>query len=149
MTAEGTALHSNNVLPIDTGLTACTHINATAQLSKDKGVEKFIIVGAGVGGWIMLHAAQKKPDTVIGLVGVAADPDFTETLVWPALDETTKAKVMAEGIAEISWGECAYAKASERVREREPGGLRGRGVGAVRYRHASSSQCETLSAIVW
>ena len=50
-------------------------------------------VGAGVGGWIMLHTAQIKADKVLGLVGVAADPDFTETLVWPALDEETKAKV--------------------------------------------------------
>ena len=146
MTAGGTALNSN-VLPIHTGLTACAYINATAQLSKEKGVEKFIIVGAGVGGWIMLHAAQKKPDTVMGLVGVAADPDFTETLVWPALDETTKAKVMAEGIAEISWGECAHAKASERDCE-SLGALRERGVCAVRNRHAFSSPCEVLSAIV-
>jgi len=77
-------------------------------MMKEKGVEKFIIVGAGVGGWIMLHAAQDKSDMVIGLVGVAADPDFTETLVWPALDEATKEKVMAEGIAEISWGGKPY-----------------------------------------
>ena len=51
------------------------------------------MIGAGVGGWVMLHSAQMKPDSVLGLVGVAADPDFTETLVWPALDEETKAKV--------------------------------------------------------
>ena len=44
----------------------------------------------------MLHAAQSKPEKIMGLVGVAADPDFTETLVWPALDDDTKAKVMAE-----------------------------------------------------
>merc|ERR1719258_699263 len=44
----------------------------------------------------------------MGLVGVAADPDFTETLVWPALDDETKAKVMADGIAEISWGGKPY-----------------------------------------
>jgi len=47
----------------------------------------------------MLHTAQMRSDKVLGLVGVAADPDFTETLVWPALDEATKEKVMAEGIA--------------------------------------------------
>ena len=53
----------------------------------------------------MLHTAQMRSDKVLGLVGVAADPDFTETLVWPALDEATKEKVMAEGIA----GEFVYA----------------------------------------
>lgn len=97
-----------------------------SQLAKEKGVEKFIIVGAGVGGWIMLHAAQKKPDTVMGLVGVAADPDFTETLVWPALDDATKDKVMAEGIAEISWGESACIMEGEGRRGGENGGERRR-----------------------
>jgi len=57
-------------------------------------------VGAGVGGWIMLHVAQRKADYIMGLVGVAADPDFTETLVWPALDDETKAKVMADGMCD-------------------------------------------------
>lgn len=77
-------------------------------VKKEKAVEKFTMIGAGVGGWVMLHSAQMKPDSVLGLVGVAADPDFTETLVWPALDEETKAKVMSEGIAEISWGGKPY-----------------------------------------
>ena len=78
------------------------------MISDKKGVEKITLVGAGVGGWIMLHTAQMRSSKILGLVGVAADPDFTETLVWPALDEDTKKKVMAEGIAEISWGGKPY-----------------------------------------
>jgi len=78
------------------------------HIAKEKNVEKYTLVGAGVGGWIMLHVAQRKADYIMGLVGVAADPDFTETLVWPALDDETKAKVMADGIAEISWGGKPY-----------------------------------------
>ena len=78
------------------------------MISDKKGVQKITLVGAGVGGWIMLHTAQMRSSKILGLVGVAADPDFTETLVWPALDEDTKRKVMAEGIAEISWGGKPY-----------------------------------------
>jgi pimeloyl-ACP methyl ester carboxylesterase len=37
-----------------------------------------VLVGSSMGGWIMLHAALKRADRVVGLVGVAAAPDFTD-----------------------------------------------------------------------
>ena len=37
-----------------------------------------VLVGSSMGGWIMLHAALRRPDRVVGLVGVAAAPDFTD-----------------------------------------------------------------------
>lgn len=45
---------------------ACTLIE---WLEKEHGHEEVILVGAGVGGWIMLHAAQKMAKSVVGLVG--------------------------------------------------------------------------------
>lgn len=36
-----------------------------------------LLVGSSMGGWIMLHLAIARPHRVVGLVGVAAAPDFT------------------------------------------------------------------------
>jgi pimeloyl-ACP methyl ester carboxylesterase len=37
-----------------------------------------IPVGSSMGGWIALHLAQRRPERVKALVGIAAAPDFTE-----------------------------------------------------------------------
>jgi pimeloyl-ACP methyl ester carboxylesterase len=36
-----------------------------------------VLVGSSMGGWLMLHAALARPDRVVGLIGIAAAPDFT------------------------------------------------------------------------
>jgi pimeloyl-ACP methyl ester carboxylesterase len=36
-----------------------------------------VLAGSSMGGWVMLLAALARPDRVVGLVGVAAAPDFT------------------------------------------------------------------------
>ena len=39
---------------------------------------------------------------------MAADPDFTEELLWKKLPQDIKDKIMNEGVAEIEWGDAKY-----------------------------------------
>jgi pimeloyl-ACP methyl ester carboxylesterase len=70
--------------------------------------EKTVLVGHGVGAWISFVIAQKRPDLVAGIVGMAADPDFTEELLWKKLPDDVKSKIMNEGVATIDWGNEKY-----------------------------------------
>merc|ERR1719218_600131 len=58
--------------------------------------------------WIMLLIALKRPDLVSGLVGMAADPDFTEELIWNGLSELEKNAITNTGTVEITWGGVRY-----------------------------------------
>lgn len=44
-----------------------------------------ILVGSSMGGWIALLLALARPDRVVGLLGVAPAPDFTERMIRPRL----------------------------------------------------------------
>ena len=37
-----------------------------------------LLIGSSMGGWIALHLAQRRPDRVQALVGIATAPDFTD-----------------------------------------------------------------------
>lgn len=67
-----------------------------------------LIVGSGVGGWIMLHVALQRPKAVRGLVGIAPTTDFTSDVVLPELDAETKRRIKETGMAEIVWGGTPY-----------------------------------------
>jgi pimeloyl-ACP methyl ester carboxylesterase len=51
-------------------------------------------VGHGMGSWIALLVAKKRPDLVAGIVGLSPDPDFTENLLWKNLSSEDKDKIM-------------------------------------------------------
>ena len=69
---------------------------------------KAILVGHGMGAWISILIAKKRPDLVSGIVGLSADPDFTEELLWKNLSDEIKKKIMDEGSCEITWGKEKY-----------------------------------------
>lgn len=71
----------------------------------DKGhLAKAVFVASGVGAWVALLIAMERPDLVRGIVGLSADPDFTEDLLWHTLDNEVKQEIMTKGFKEIKWG---------------------------------------------
>jgi len=69
-----------------------------------------ILVGSSMGAWIMLLVAGALPRSVIGLVGLAAAPDFTEEaaapdfteeLIWRRLPAESRAELTREGVIHV------------------------------------------------
>jgi pimeloyl-ACP methyl ester carboxylesterase len=60
-----------------------------------------VLVGSSMGGWIALLAAMARPDRVAGLIGIAAAPDFTETLIRPALTGAQRDTLARDGILRV------------------------------------------------
>lgn len=46
-----------------------------------------VIAGSSMGGWLALHAALRRPERIVGLLGIAAAPDFTD---WGHSDDEKK-----------------------------------------------------------
>ena len=61
-----------------------------------------LLVGSSMGGWIALLIALRRPTRVTAIVGIAAAPDFTETLMWDAMSAAEQAAFMAAGRKEIA-----------------------------------------------
>ncbi|MBM3502422.1 MAG: alpha/beta hydrolase [Alphaproteobacteria bacterium] len=57
-----------------------------------------VLVGSSMGGWLMLHVALQRPERVVGLVGVAPAPDFTEDLIWQAGPESMRTTLRETGV---------------------------------------------------
>jgi pimeloyl-ACP methyl ester carboxylesterase len=60
-----------------------------------------LVVGSSMGGWIMLLVALARPERVIGLVGIAAAPDFTERLLSHRLGEPQLQQLAQTGYCDM------------------------------------------------
>jgi pimeloyl-ACP methyl ester carboxylesterase len=56
-----------------------------------------ILIGSSMGGWLMLLAALARPARIHALIGLAAAPDFTEELMWDAMDDAMRMRLMQDG----------------------------------------------------
>ncbi len=65
-----------------------------------------VLVGSSMGGWLMLLVALARPEQVIGLVGIAAAPDFTG---W-GFSEEQKLTILRDGrlLEETSYSDQPY-----------------------------------------
>jgi len=73
-----------------------------------------LLVGSSMGGWIALLVALARRDRVAGLVGIAAAPDFTETLVWQSLMPEEQTTLLRDGLLRVPsayGGEQIFTKA--------------------------------------
>jgi pimeloyl-ACP methyl ester carboxylesterase len=57
-----------------------------------------VLVGSSMGGWIALLTALARSARVAGLLGIAAAPDFTETLMWAAMAPAERAALLRDGV---------------------------------------------------
>lgn len=56
-----------------------------------------VLVGSSMGGWIALLVARAIPERIVGLVGIAAAPDFTEDSMWAGFTPAQRAEIMDKG----------------------------------------------------
>lgn len=65
-----------------------------ALLLIDQAIEgPVVLVGSSMGGWLALLIARDRPDRVVGLVGIAPAPDFTD---W-GFSQEDKMKLLTDG----------------------------------------------------
>jgi pimeloyl-ACP methyl ester carboxylesterase len=60
-----------------------------------------VLVGSSLGGWIMLLAARARPARIVGLLGVASAPDFTEDLILQALGPGDREVLDRDGVVAV------------------------------------------------
>ena len=61
-----------------------------------------VIVGSSMGGWVMLRAALAREPRVVGLIGIAAAPDFTRRMVDEEFSDDQRATLARDGRVAIS-----------------------------------------------
>lgn len=80
---------------------------ADAAVLLDQVAGPLLLVGSSMGGWIALLLALGRfgpAERVVGLVGVAAAPDFTEALMWASMLPAERAALQRLGVLSVPNG---------------------------------------------
>ena len=56
-----------------------------------------LLVGSSMGGWQALLAAKRMPERIMGMVTIAAAPDFTEDSMWAGFSDAQKTELEEQG----------------------------------------------------
>ena len=80
-------------------------VSVLDHMTSTQGVEKFLLVGSSMGGWIMLLCALQLKKRVCALIGIAAAPDFTENLIDATLNQEQRTELDRTGQIEFA---CDY-----------------------------------------
>eukprot|EP00898_Chlorokybus_atmophyticus_P007632 jgi/Chlat1/7870/Chrsp66S00577 len=59
---------------------------------------RVVLIGDGMGAWLALLAAQRAPAAVVGIVGIASAPDFTEDFIWNQLSDAERRTLQEQGL---------------------------------------------------
>lgn len=59
-----------------------------------------VLVGSGIGGWLMFLVAMREPESVHSLVGMSSSPDFLQ-LLWKGMSEAEKSEAKKKGHCEF------------------------------------------------
>lgn len=69
------------------------------HLSEQK---RILLVGSSMGAWITMLTAIKRPDNIIGMVGVSSALDFSEELIWNKLTNIEKHHIKTTGMLKFA-----------------------------------------------
>ena len=67
-------------------------LSGCQSVLKEVGLGSQVLVGHGIGGWLMFLLALREPDLVSGLVGLATLPDFPD-LLWKGFSKEEKVEI--------------------------------------------------------
>ena len=75
--------------------------DAAAVIDHVAPTGKLLLVGSSMGGWLALLLGRQMPERLEALVGIAAAPDFTETLMWAAMAPPERAQLARDGYLDL------------------------------------------------
>ena len=81
----------------------------------DQTARPVVLIGSSMGAWLATHALLQRPRQVSALLTIAAAPDFPQTLLWPALDESQQQEILNGHCVSVP---TAYEEEQWRIRKK-------------------------------